>query len=171
MQPLLVSDANIPIDIEHGNLTASMFSMKITFTVPDVLFEKELRARHSHLLDFGLKIKSLSDEAVDKAIEFAAKYRQPSRIDLFALSLALQENCPLLTGDKNLRKAAKQEGVQVHGTIWLVGEMLREKIIQPTVARTAFQKMKDAGSRLPWAEVNELLDSGAAWTWNPTNGL
>ena len=33
--------------------------------VPDVLFEKELKARHSHLLDLGLKIKILSDEAVD----------------------------------------------------------------------------------------------------------
>lgn len=64
---LLVSDANIPIDIEHGNLTSSMFSMKIVFAVPDVLFEKELKARHSHLLDFGLKIKSLSDE-VDKLL-------------------------------------------------------------------------------------------------------
>ena len=154
---LLVSDANIPIDIEHGNLTASMFAMKIIFTVPDILFEKELKARHSHLLDFGLKIKSLSDEAVDKVTEFAAKYRHPSRIDLFALSLALQENCPLLTGDKNLRKAAAQEGLQVYGTIWLVSEMLREKIIQPTVARTAFQKMKIAGSRLPWEEVDKLL--------------
>ena len=82
---LLVSDANIPIDIEHGNLTSSMFSMKIVFAVPDVLFEKELRSRHFHLLDFGLKIKSLSDEAVDKVIEFATKYRHPSRIDLFAL--------------------------------------------------------------------------------------
>ncbi len=154
---LLVSDANIPIDIECGNLIASMFSMKIVFTVPDVLFEKELKARHSHLLSFGLKVKSLSNEAVDKAIEFAAKYRQPSRIDLFALSLALQENCSLLTGDKNLRKAANQEGVQVHGTIWLVSEMLREKIVQPAVARTAFKKMKDAGSRLPWDEVDKLL--------------
>ena len=155
---LLVSDANVPIDMEHGNLTAPMFSMKIVFTVPDVLFEKELKARHSHLLDFGLKIKSLSDEAVDKVMEFAAKYRQPSRIDLFALSLALAENCPLLTGDKNLRKAADQEGVRVHGTIWLVSEMLREKIIQPAVARTAFQKMRDAGSRLPWDEVGKLLE-------------
>ncbi len=34
---LLVSDANIPIDIEHGNLTSSMFSMKIVFAVPDPL--------------------------------------------------------------------------------------------------------------------------------------
>ena len=154
---LLVSDANVPIDIEHGSLTAPMFSLKIVFTVPDVLFEKELKNRHSHLLDFGLRIKSLSEDAVDKAIEFAGKYRQPSRIDLFALSLALHEKCPLLTGDKNLRKAADQEGVQVHGTIWLVGEMLREKIIHPTVAHIAFQKMKNAGSRLPWDEVDKLL--------------
>ena len=154
---LLVSDTNIPIDIEHGNLTVSMFSMKIVFIVPDVLFEKELRARHSHLLDLGLKIRRLSDEAVDKVLEFANKYRQPSRIDLFALGLAMQESCPLLTGDKNLRKAAVQEGVQVHGTIWLVSEMLREKIIQPAMARTAFQKMREAGSRLPWDEVDKLL--------------
>lgn len=158
---LLVSDANVPIDIEHGNLIASMFSMKVVFAVPDVLFEKELRARHCHLLDFGLKVKSLSDEAVDRVIEFAAKYHHPSRIDLFALSLAVQEKCPLLTGDRNLRKAADQEGVQVHGTIWLVGAMLQEKIIRPTVARTAFQKMKNAGSRLPWDEVDRLLNA-----WN-----
>ena len=155
---LLVSDANVPIDIEHGYLTAPMFSLKITFTVPDVLFEKELKARHAHLIDFGLKIKSLSDTAVDKAIELAAKYRQPTRMDLFALSLAMAENCPLLTGDKHLRKAADQEGVPVHGTIWLVSEMLRDEIIQLSVARIAFQKMKEAGSRLPWEEVEKLLN-------------
>ncbi len=86
---LLISDANVLIDIEHGKLTAPMFSMKAIFTVPDVLFEKELKARHSHLLDLGLKIKSLSLEAVEKTIEFADKYRRPSRIDLFALSLVL----------------------------------------------------------------------------------
>jgi hypothetical protein len=59
--------------------------MEIDFLVPDVLFEKELRARYAHLIDLGLKIKGLSDEVVDCAIEFATKYRGPSRMDLFAL--------------------------------------------------------------------------------------
>jgi predicted nucleic acid-binding protein len=154
---ILVSDANVLIDIEHGDLIRPMFNLKTTFVVPDVLFEKELKARHAHFLDFGLKIKSLSDQAVDKASALAIKYRQPSRIDLFALSLALQEKCPLLTGDKNLRKAADQEGVTVYGTIWLVSEMLRKKIVQPTLAHTAFQKMKGAGSRLPWGDVDKLF--------------
>lgn len=154
---LLVSDSNVPIDIEHVNLTDSMFSMKIIFTVPDVLFEKELKSRHGHLIDLGLKIKSLSDKAVDRAIEFTDKYRQPSELDLFALSLAVEEQCPLLTGDKNLRKAADLEGVQVHGTIWLVNQMLHEIIILLNAAIIAFQKMKNAGSRLPWDEVDKLL--------------
>jgi len=70
----------------------------------------------------------------------------------------LHERCPLLTGDKNLRKAADQEGVQVYGTIWLVSEMLQQKIIQLSIARKAFQKMKDAGSRLPWDDVDRLLN-------------
>jgi hypothetical protein len=56
---ILVSDANVLIDIEHGVLLSSMFSMETVFVVPDVLFEKELRARHSHLLDLGLKVKTL----------------------------------------------------------------------------------------------------------------
>jgi hypothetical protein len=169
MQLLIISDANVPIDIECGNLTSSMFNLRIDFAVPDVLFEKELKARHNKLLDFGLKIKSLSDEAVDRAIEFAAKYPHPSRMDLFALSLAVQEKCPLLTGDKNLKKAADKESVQVHGTLWLLDKMLNEKIIHPAEARNAFQRMKEAGSRLPWDKVENLLYGWGLPGLNPTN--
>ncbi|HEX4839140.1 MAG TPA: PIN domain-containing protein [Rhabdochlamydiaceae bacterium] len=154
---ILVSDANVLIDIEHGSLLSPMFGMDTVFLVPDILFEKELKARHSHLLDLGLKVKTLSKEAVDIAKEFAAKYRRPSRMDIFTLSLAFHENCPLLTGDKHLRNAAYQEGVSVYGTIWLVKDMLEKKIIRLSTAHSAFEKMKDAGSRLPWEEVDKLL--------------
>jgi len=154
---IIVSDANVLIDIEHGILLSPMFSMETVFLVPDVLFDKELKERHSHLLDLGLKVKTLSKEAVDIAKEFAAKYRRPSRMDIFALSLAFHEKCPLLTGDKNLRNAACQEGVAVYGTIWLIKDMLEKKIIQPSAAHSAFEKMKNAGSRLPWEEVDKLL--------------
>jgi predicted nucleic acid-binding protein len=154
---ILVSDANVLIDIEHGSLLSPMFSMEMVFLVPDVLFEKELKARHSHLLDLGLKVKTLSGEAIDTAKEFTEKYRRPSRMDIFALSLAFHEKCPLLTGDKHLRMAASQEGVPVYGTIWLVKDMLEKKIIQLSTAHSAFEKMKRAGSRLPWEEVDKVL--------------
>ncbi len=154
---IIVSDANVLIDIEHGVLLAPMFSMKTVFLIPDVLFERELKARHVHLLGLGLKVKTLPKEAIDIATEFSAKYRRPSRMDIFALSLAFHENCPLLTGDKHLRKAADLEKVPVYGTIWLVKDMLEKKIIQLSTAHSAFEKMKKAGSRLPWEEVDRLL--------------
>ncbi len=38
--------------------------------------------------------------------------------------LAMQEGSLLLTGGKALRKAASQEGVEVHGTLWLLDAMV-----------------------------------------------
>jgi predicted nucleic acid-binding protein len=154
---VIVSDANVLIDIEHGDLIEPMFSLLTTFVVPDVLFDKELKERHAHFLHFGLQVKTLSEQALNNVLVFAKKYRQPSRVDLLALGLAMQENCPLLTGDKNLRKAANAEGIAVYGTLWLVSEMVNNKIIQITKAQTAFQNMKKGGSRLPWGEVDKLF--------------
>ncbi len=44
---LLISDANILIDIEDGNLTPVIFRLPYEIAVPDILFELELRERHS----------------------------------------------------------------------------------------------------------------------------
>ena len=68
------------------------------------------------------------------------------------------EGYQLLTGDRALREAAKELNVEVHGTIWLVEQMLQDKKITAEVARVAFQKMKHSGSRLPWDKVEKMLN-------------
>ncbi len=78
-------------------------------------------------------------------------------MDHSALALALQEQCPLLTGDKDLRVAAKKEGVEVHGTIWIIEELLNQKMIQKSQATGSFDAMRAKGSRLPWGDVEKLL--------------
>jgi predicted nucleic acid-binding protein len=155
---ILVSDANILIDIEDSNLTPVIFWLPYEITVPDILFELELRERHSHLLEAGLKVKSLSAASVMKTESLTAQYPRPSIIDHSALALAIQEQCPLLTGDKDLRIAAKQEGVEVHGTIWIIEQLLNQKLIQLHKAKASFDVMKAKGSRLPWADADKLLN-------------
>jgi len=103
---LLISDANILIDIEDGNITPMFFQLPYEIAVPDVLFESELRKQHSGLLGTDLKVKSLSPESIKRIEELRFKYPRPSIMDHSALSLSIQESCPLLTGDKNLRIAA-----------------------------------------------------------------
>lgn len=154
---LLISDANILIDIEDGNLTRVIFQLPCEIAVPDILFELELRERHSHLLQAGLKVKSLTAESVKKTEFLTQQYPRPSMMDHSALALALQERCLLLTGDKDLRVAAKKEGVEVHGTLWIIEELLNQKIIQQSQAKGSFDAMKVKGSRLPWGNVEKLL--------------
>ena len=50
---LLISDANILIDIEFGGLVAPLFSLEYQFAVPDILFYEELDEQHRYLLGMG----------------------------------------------------------------------------------------------------------------------
>ena len=155
---LLISDTNILIDIEDGYLTPVVFRLSYEIAVPDILFESELRERHSHLLEAGLKVKSLTPESVKKTESLTAQYPRPSMMDHSALALAIQEQCPLLTGDKDLRIAAKKENIKVYGTIWIVEQLLHQKLILPQKAKVSFDIMKAKGSRLPWMDADKLIN-------------
>lgn len=156
---LLISDANIIIDMNTGGLLRLMFRFDATFAVPDVLFEEELRADHPELLRLGLKCLELSESTVVYAARLVEKYRGlgASINDLLALALARQEECPLLTGDGRLRTAGQTEGIEVHGTLWLIEQMVRARTITVRQAESGYTKMREAGRRLPWDDVDRQL--------------
>jgi len=51
---VLISDANVLIDMEAGGLLELMFQLPFEFKVSDMLYVDELSHRHSHLLQLGL---------------------------------------------------------------------------------------------------------------------
>jgi predicted nucleic acid-binding protein len=157
LSQLLISDANILIDLEDGELIAEMFNLPFDFQVPDMLFSDELEADHGYLLEYGLQLGELTPESMTEVEALVIKYKQPSRYDCFALVLAKQQGCPLLTGDQNLRKAAEQEDVEVKGTLWIVEAMIMHQVITVQAARLAYQRMKQKERRLPWAIAENRL--------------
>jgi predicted nucleic acid-binding protein len=154
---LLISDANIFIDMEAGGLVQAMFKLPETFAVPDILFMEELVEYHPELPGHGLQVMSLTEETVAESMRLRQQHRHPSQNDLFALALAKQESCPLLTGDKRLRDVAKEEGVELKGTLWLIERMVEEAIISVNGAADAYAGMRHEKRRLPWAEVTKQL--------------
>lgn len=154
---LLVSDANILIDLEEGGLLTAFFDLPYEFTVPDILFFEELEEQHAHLLDMGLAVRELNAETMIYALSLTQKARGPSRIDCFAIALAKQENCPLLSGDKALRKLADKELINTKGTIWVVTRLIEEQLITVSQAKDSYEKMKASGRRLPWKLAEEAL--------------
>ena len=165
---LLISDANILMDVEVGDLVAPMFSLGCQFAVPNILYYEELEEQHANLLDMGLQIRTLSAKSVARVQALSQTYSKPGRNDLFALALAEAEKCPLLTGDAALRTAAETEKIEVKGTVWLISEMVRQQRITVPVARAALHKMRVNGRRLPWDVAEKMLDELEAV--QPKNG-
>ena len=97
---LLISDANILIDMIVGGLLDDIFRLDYEFGLPDVLFEYELRENHADLPDKGLHVMALESEAVEETGSLYQRHRHSgvSVNDCMALALAKQEDCPLLTG-------------------------------------------------------------------------
>lgn len=151
---LVVTDANIIIDLDAGGLLEEIFHLTdMEFCTPDVLYLEELAQHYGALPGLGLKVLSQPPEAVEYVMQLRARYRGPSTNDLFALALARTLSCALLSGDGSLRTAAEAEGVEIHGTIWLIEALLESHLIQVERVAAAYEVMRRDGSRLPWGEV------------------
>ncbi len=155
---LIVTDANVLIDMEVSELLDTMFSLQgFEFVVPDVLFVEELQGQLPQLAELGLRSIGLSSEGIYVLEELRGKYPRPGFNDLMALTLAKMEACPLLSGDGPLREAAMAEEVEVHGTLWLMDQLFKAGRVDVGAASTAYERMKADGSRLPWVEVERQL--------------
>ncbi|WP_330926581.1 PIN domain-containing protein [Candidatus Sororendozoicomonas aggregata] len=156
-QQYVISDSNVIIDLEVAGLINELFQLPYTFAVPDILFHDELQEQHSYLPAMGLRQLSLNSETMMYAITLNSQYSKAGRYDLFALALAKQETCPLLTGDQALRKAAQAEKVTLRGTLWLIEGMVTHGIITVAQANAAYDKMEANQRRLPWKEARARL--------------
>ena len=152
----LISDANVLIDMHEGGLLESMFRLSDSFCVPDILYAEELEAHYPNLPALGLVILALSGDGVEHAIILKQHYPGPSMNDLFALELARENGCSLLSGDRRLKVAAEKEGIIVRGTIWLVERLIMEEVLTITGARIAYKKMK-ALPQMEWVDYRNPL--------------
>jgi predicted nucleic acid-binding protein len=154
---ILVSDANIFIDMEVADLTRPMFRLEETFATPDVLYHEELEEHHPELPGLGLHIERLNIAGVAEVERLSTIHFGPSINDLFALALAKERDWPLLSGDGQVRAVAVIENVEIRGTLWLVERMVETKTISHDRAKAGFASMRLQGRRLPCQAVDELL--------------
>jgi predicted nucleic acid-binding protein len=154
----LVVDANVLIDFEVGELIRRLFELPEQHIIPDILFDDEMREEHSYLLKLGLKPISLTPDSMMLLASRRNAYRRVSVYDLSATLLARQESCPLLTGDKNLREVTELEDVECRGSLWLARRLHAEALVTATDLRSAFDRMRNEGRRLPWHQVDSLID-------------
>ncbi len=155
--PACIVDTSVLIDLHVGRLLRPVFQLPLFLMAPDVLIAELQEPDGDLLLDYGLTRIELSGDDVGEVCRLTNLYRGPSVNDLFALVAAKAMGALLLTGDRHLREAAEREGVAVHGTLWLLDEMVRLAVIPPLVAAQALERMLEKGGRLPWDKCEKRL--------------
>ncbi len=156
---VVVSDTSVLIDLERGSLLEAAFRLRFAFAVPDLLYERELKAKGgSRLRELGLQIAELDGDGVAKAVKYRKRVPALSLPDCFALALAVRDSWTLLTGDAKLRRLAKASGVDCHGLLWLLDEMLSAGAATAQTLHDGLAAVSEhPRCRLPKAEVRERL--------------
>lgn len=86
---LLISDANIIIDLEAGEIVEVLFKLPSRFAMPDLLYEEEIEAASPYLVEMGLQTLVVSGEYIEYAIRLGEQYgEEPGFNDRLALALA-----------------------------------------------------------------------------------
>jgi predicted nucleic acid-binding protein len=156
---IVVSDSSCLIDLRKVSMLDSLLRLPYEFLIPNTLFEEELikftAAQKKALIRGGLKVVDLPGERVLRAQAIVRELPQLSVHDGFAFALA--ESHPdsiLLSGDEALRALATGHAIEVHGVLWVLDELYRNRLTQAATVLTVLRAfLEDATVRLPRREV------------------
>ena len=156
---VLVSDTSVLIDLDRGSLVESTFRLPFEFTVPDLLYERELREHGGPgFVRLGLRVEELDGNGVSLALSYLSKRRSLSLPDSFALALAKTNAWTLLSGDRELRELAEEVEVQCHGVLWLLDQMFEQRVIDLEDLRAGLGRIAaHPRCRLPKSEIRKRL--------------
>ena len=154
-----MSDTSVLIDLDRGSLVEPAFRLPFEFTVPDLLYVRELKAHGGpDLIRLGLRVEELDGDEVSIALGYLRRRRSLSLPDSFALALAKTNAWTLLSGDRGLRELAEEEGVACHGVLWLLDRIFEHRVIDRSELYAGLDKIAaHPRCRLPRAEVRKRL--------------
>jgi predicted nucleic acid-binding protein len=159
MPLVLVSDTSVLVDLQRGGVLETALRLPYEFAVPDLLFERELRAWDGLALEQQIAVLTLDADGVELAVGYRRTDTRLSLPDAFALALAKTGGHTLLAGDASLRAMADAEGVKCHGVLWVLDEIARCDLAPPNVLHRALTAMSEhPRCRLPRAEVRKRLE-------------
>lgn len=163
MTAIIINDASCLIDLRKGRLLHAMLALPFRFVVPYPVRHSELltlTAQDWQMLDErGVETYDLEPDAVAAALEIKSRHPRLSANDCFCLIASLRrENAILLTGDAQLRSAAEQREVEVHGVLWIIDGLADRELAGAHVLVAALEEWRDDPSVfLPPAEIAARL--------------
>lgn len=156
-QQVYISDTNIWIDFRNAGLLDALFDLPFQLCSTDFVLEELQDFDPAALLAKGLVVHGLDEAATARLFGLMMAHNNSSLADVSCYLLAQDTGFPLLTGDGRLRKQAMQDGIQVHGVLWLLDQLIAHGVTSGAAAAEGLRGMLLRGARLPHAECQIRL--------------
>lgn len=154
---ILLSDANVLIDLGYVDGLRLLAQLAPTEVLDVVLLECEHEQQPdlvSAIQDSGVSVITTEASWVGAARAYkAAELSVQDRLNLF---YAKTYGRILLAGDMPLRNRCAAEGVEVHGSLWLVEQAFVGSLVAPIELCRWLEVWPTLGRRLPEAELRQL---------------
>ena len=157
---IYVIDASIIIEFYNVGALPDLFSLPGNFLVPDLAANEELQNARQELLSFGTYCEATFNALeISQLSQYVGRFPNLGLMDCSYLLLAERENAILLTGDGALRRTAQTKfGLNVHGTLWILDQLVRQKLrSRHYVAKLLEKMMSRPQCRLPRDECEKRL--------------
>ena len=155
------SDTNVWIDFHCINRLGLPFLLPYKYVMYYEQIDRELvTVNKEEIIKNGLLAIDLTIEEFFLAEEYGNKYLALSKWDRIALAIAKTRNMKLLTGDMPLRKAALKENVMVLGTIGILDELYKLRLINKEELAYCLEALIEKNGcivRLPLVELEKGL--------------
>jgi predicted nucleic acid-binding protein len=159
---VIITDVSVLFDLFSVNILPEFFALDVEICMTIFVYNEVMRgAQISEFETFKrtkkLTVLELTAEEQEAIAAFEPKRSLKSFPDKTMLWKAIQLNCPLLTCDNKLRNEANDHGVEVHGSIWVIGELVKQGIINNSKAIEVLNKLKTENNRLPTDEIDKII--------------
>lgn len=159
---LIITDVSVLFDLYQLEILPEFFALKAeisttSFVYNEIVITNQVVEFEVYKRSQKLNVIMLTDEEQEAVNQFATKRNLKSLPDKTMLWKSIQLNCALLTCDRKLKLEAKDHGVEVHGSIWVIEKLVEENILDKSKAIALLEQLKTVNDRLPMEEIDKVI--------------
>lgn len=158
---LLVSDANIFIDLYKINLLEKFDKLDFALATTDFVFNELNKEQQAVLRKLNIEVVAFnnSEMAIFYSEFQALRQLHISYQDYSIFYVAKKHNGELLSNDKTLRNFASAKQVKVKGIFYILDKMIELGIESSVNMLMCLKKLAEINNRLPINEIEKRIES------------
>ncbi len=159
---LIITDSSVFFDIIKIQALPEFFALDFEICTTDFVKGEILESEQREQIEMFIRshqliVFELSEQEIEEIENFKTKRFFKTLTDKTVLWKAKQLKCPLLTSDAKLRSEANEQGIKVHGSLWVIQMMVEIKVVTANAGIEFLERLKVSNDRLPLDEIDKLI--------------